>query len=278
MVRRGLKKVGAHAFGMTAALLAVIPLWWMLVSSMRSTEEVFSYSNPFKILALIPTKIDFGSYVEVLNSGFGRSILNTLFVGAMTVIGSIIVNGTAGYAFARMEFRGKNVLFVFVVLMFVVPFEAVAIPLYQIVSSLGFINTYWALIIPAVPNGIVIFLFRQFFLAVPKELEEAARIDGAGPLRILWYVYLPVSLPVLVTVTIIVFVTQWESFLWPLLATQSPDLRVVQLALGTFHSAHSTQWSQLFAAATLAAIVPMCVIWPLQRYYRGAMFDVGVRG
>jgi ABC-type glycerol-3-phosphate transport system permease component len=278
MVRRGLKKIGAHAFGLTAALLAVVPLWWMFVSSLRSTNETFDFLNPLKLLAFLPTSIDFGSYTDVLSSGFGRSILNTVFVGVMTVIGSVIVNGAAGYAFARMEFRGKNVLFVCVVLMFIVPFEAVAIPLYQVVRSLGFINTYWALIVPAIPNGIVIFLFRQFFQAVPKELEEAARIDGAGPLRILWYVYRPVSMPVLITVAIIVFVTQWESFLWPLLATQSKDLRVVQLALGQFHTVHQTLWSQLFAASVLAALIPMLFIWPLQRFYRNSMFDVGVRG
>ena len=158
-------------------------------------------------------------------------------------------------------------MFGITVLTFLVPFEAISIPLYTVVRSLGWLDTYLALIVPGVANGIVIFLFRQFFSQVPRELVDAARIDGASWLTILLRIYLPLSKPVIISAALLIFLFQWEAFLWPLIATRSEGLKVIQVALAGFEQRYQTLWNELFAAATLAALIPLLILLPLQRFY-----------
>ncbi|MBV8177154.1 MAG: ABC transporter permease subunit [Verrucomicrobia bacterium] len=142
-----------------------------------------------------------------------------------------------------------------------------AIPLYTVVRSIGWLDTYQGLIGPGVANGIVIFLFRQFFAQIPRELAESARLEGASWLGILFRIYLPLSKPVVISAALLIFLFQWESFLWPLIATRSENLKVIQVALAGFEERYVTLWNELFAAAIIAALIPLIILLPLQRFY-----------
>ena len=257
-----------HLLYLTVGFLFLLPLWWALASSVRPLNDIFKYVSPFSLAALIPDKITFEAYRSIFfDRGFGIAVFNSLFVALATVLAGLGVNSLAGFAFAVLRFPGRNALFGITVLTFLVPFEAISIPLYTVVRSLGWLDTYMALIVPGVANGIVIFLFRQFFSQVPRELVDAARIDGASWLTIFVRIYLPLSKPVIVSAALLIFLFQWEAFLWPLISTRSEGLKVIQVALAGFEERYRTLWNELFAAATVAALIPLLILLPLQRFY-----------
>ena len=257
-----------HVLYLTVGFLFLLPLWWALASSLRPLNDIFKYVSPFSLAALVPDKLTFEAYRSIfLEKRFGTAVFNSLFVALATVLAGLGVNSLAGFAFAVLRFPGRNALFGITVLTFLVPFEAISIPLYTVVRSLGWLDTYLALIVPGVANGIVIFLFRQFFSQVPRELVDAARIDGASWLTIFLRIYLPLSKPVIISAALLIFLFQWESFLWPLIATRSEGLKVIQVALAGFEQRYQTLWNELFAAATLAALIPLLILLPLQRFY-----------
>ncbi|MEJ2288968.1 MAG: carbohydrate ABC transporter permease [Deinococcales bacterium] len=261
------------------AAFFVLPLWWAVVGSLTPLKDVFRHLAPFDVRALWPSHVTFSAYAALFRDhAFGRVLFNTAFVALATVAAGLVVNGLAGFAFAVMEFRGKRLLFAATLISSMVPAEALAIPLYRVVGGLGLLDSYGALIAPAISNGIAIFLFRQFFAEVPIEITEAARIDGAGWLTILVRLYVPLSLPVTIAAALLLFVFQWESFLWPLIAVHSPDFTVIQIALANLQQQHSTQWTQIFAASSLAALVPLLLLLPLQRYYVQGIVNSGVKG
>ena len=257
-----------HVLYLTVGFLFLLPLWWALASSVRPLNDIFKYVSPFSLAALIPDKITFEAYRSIFfDRGFGIAVFNSLFVALATVLAGLGVNSLAGFAFAVLRFPGRNALFGITVLTFLVPFEAISIPLYTVVRSLGWLDTYLALIVPGVANGIVIFLFRQFFSQVPRELVDAARIDGASWLTIFVRIYLPLSKPVIISAALLIFLFQWEAFLWPLISTKSEGLKVIQVALAGFEERYRTLWNELFAAATVAALIPLLILLPLQRFY-----------
>ena len=257
-----------HVLYLTVGFLFLLPLWWALASSVRPLNDIFKYVSPFSLAALIPDKITFEAYRSIFfDRGFGIAVFNSLFVALATVLAGLGVNSLAGFAFAVLRFPGRNALFGITVLTFLVPFEAISIPLYTVVRSLGWLDTYLALIVPGVANGIVIFLFRQFFSQVPRELVDAARIDGASWLTIFVRIYLPLSKPVIISAALLIFLFQWEAFLWPLISTRSEGLKVIQVALAGFEERYRTLWNELFAAATVAALIPLLILLPLQRFY-----------
>jgi multiple sugar transport system permease protein len=260
-------------------LLFVLPLWWSLTSSLRPLEEIFKYTSPFSLKALFLDHLDFGAYFTIFTErGFGVAVLNSAFVAAMTVLGGLIINGLAGFVFAVFQFPGRQLLFFVTVLSFLVPFEAISIPLYNVIKLFGWIDSYYALIVPGLANGVVIFLFRQFFSQIPRELAEAARMDGAGWLRILWNIYLPLSKPVIISAGLLIFLFQWESFLWPLICTRSENLKVIQVALAGFQQRYTTQWNELFAASNVATVIPLFILLPLQRFYIQGVTAAGFKG
>ena len=278
-VARGLARLCLALLYASVAAFFVVPLWWALVGSLTPLHDVFRHLAPFDLRALWPTHPTLTAYVALFRDhAFGRVLFNTAFVALATVAAGLVVNGLAGFAFAVMAFRGKRVLFVAVLVSAMVPAEALAIPLYRVVGSLGMLDSYGALVAPAVSNGIAIFLFRQFFAEIPAEIMEAARIDGAGWPTILLRLYVPLSLPVTIAAGLLLFVFQWESFLWPLIAAHSLNVMVLQIALANLQQQHSTQWTQIFAASSLAALVPLLLLLPLQRYYVRGIVGSGVKG
>jgi multiple sugar transport system permease protein len=263
-----MKRLLVHAGYLLVCILFILPLWWALASSLRPLDDIFKYVSPFSWNAFVPDHPTLAAYVTIFaGKNFGTAVLNTVFVAGTTVLLGLVINGFAGYAFAVLRFPGRNILFFVIVLTFLVPFEAIAIPLYTVVRSIGWLDTYQGLIGPGVANGIVIFLFRQFFAQIPRELAESARLEGASWLGILFRIYLPLSKPVVISAALLIFLFQWESFLWPLIATRSENLKVIQVALAGFEERYVTLWNELFAAAIIAALIPLIILLPLQRFY-----------
>lgn len=207
--------------------------------------------------------------------GFGRTFFNTFFVSAACVIFGLLVGSMAAFAFSAFEFAGKKPAFAIVILTFMLPFEIIAIPLYSFVNRLGWIDSYSGLIIPNIANGLVIFLFYQFFQDMPKALFESARIDGASWFRVYSQITMPLSKPVTVSAALLIFIQQWESFLWPLIAVRSKEYKLIQVALSDFVTDIMTYWNEMFAAVVLSIVVPVILLLPLQRYYVEGIANTG---
>ena len=218
------------------------------------------------------------AYINLFERGFGRSLRNTLILGFVVVSIGGVFNAMAGFAFARFQFPGKRFLFVFIILVtFLIPIDLTAIPRYILVNDLGWINTWSALIIPGLANSLVIFLFRQFFEEIPQDLIYAALVDGASWISVFFRIILPLSRPVLITASLLLFLTQWDSFFWPLLVAPRPELRVVQVEISNAVGQYQTLWNELLAGAMLAAIVPILLLLPFQRYYVQAITSSGLK-
>lgn len=258
-------------------ILFVLPLLWALAASFTPNDKVFEYAYPFTWRALLPVDFTFEAYTSLFERGFGRSILNTFVLGASGVFIGGALSAMAGFAFARFDFPGKNILFVFVVLLtFMVPIDLIAIPRFILVNDLGWNNTWAGLIIPNLANSLTIFLFRQFFAEIPQELIDAARVDGASWGRVFFSIILPISKPVLISAGLLLFLLQWDQFFWPLLVAPDPALRVVQVDISFAVEQYQTLWNQLMAGSILAAIIPILLVLPFQRYYVQALTGTGL--
>lgn len=272
-------RVAIYALLVVIVIVVLAPLEWVVASSFTTRETVWKNVLPFTWRALLPADFSLGGYRQIFADGFGRTIVNTLGVGVATVVLSTLVGALAGFTFARFEFRGKNALWVITLVSFMVPYEATVIPAYTLVNDLGWVNSWQALIIPAIANGTVIFLFRQFFAEIPQDLIDAARVDGAGWTRTLLGIVAPLSRPVLVTSAIIVFLSQWNSYFWPMLVAPAANYRMVQVAVNILGVNQQTNyWDRLFAATTIAALVPLLLVIPLQRYYVSSIVNSGIKG
>lgn len=273
-IRFGLKHLGYIA----VAFIFVLPLWWAIVSSLRPNMEVFADIFPFTAKALIPAPFTLEAYEGVFQRGFGQIIANTMLVAIITMIGGLVVNGLAGFAFAVFEFKGKNAILSLIIISFMLPFEAIALPLYTVTLQLGWLDNIAALIVPSVANGLAVFLFYQFFKEVPKDYLEAARLDGANWFDVLRHVYIPLSIPTCISAGLLLFVFQWEAFLWPLLAMPSQQFKVIQVGMAAFQQQYQTIWNQLFAVAVITALIPIALLMPLQRYYVQGLAGAGLKG
>jgi ABC-type glycerol-3-phosphate transport system permease component len=277
--RKTIRRVMVYVLLSLGALLVIVPLMWAFSTSLTPNEKVFKHISPFTWRALFPVDFTLDAYYHIftgvfpgegtpqLEDGFARPVINTLILGFSTVFLSGIVSALAGFAFARFDFPGKNLLFGFVMLAFMIPGQVTTIPLYIMVGRLGLVNTWPALIAPGLANSLVIFVFRQFFADIPQAYLDAARVDGASWLRVLASVILPMSKPVLITASLLLFLGQWNSFFWPLLVAPQPEFRVVQVAISYAYEEHQTLWNVSMAGSTFAALVPIILVFPFQRYY-----------
>lgn len=259
---RLLGTLGVYLLCLLVALLTLIPLAWMILGSLKGPDEVVQYPPTF-----LPHRLMWSNYAQVFTTvPFARYILNTFFVATTVTIVALLFHAMSAYALARLRFRGRDALFIGIVATMMIPFSVTLIPTFILVKSLGWLDTFWALIIPAIPNAFGIFLLRQFYLGLPVELEEAARLDGATPAGIFWRIALPMSQPILATLATFFFLANWNAYLWPLIVTQNPDMRVTQVALAAFSGEHSTDWQLIMAGATVAALPGLLLYLFLQRY------------
>ena len=261
------------------ALLIILPIAWVIASSFTTRETVWKNVLPFSWRAFFPEEFTLDGYRAIFEKDFGTALLNTFFLAATTVIFGIAVGAMSGFAFARLTFRGKNLIFALVVFSFMIPGDLTIIPSFVLVRDLGWLNTWQGLIVPGIANGIIIFLFRQFFAEIPQDLIDAPRVDGATWLQVFLRIILPVSKPALISAGVILFLAQWNNFFWPLLVAPSPELRVVQVAVSIIGVEQQVNlWEQMFASSTLAMLVPVLLILPFQKYYVGGILGSGLKG
>lgn len=261
------------------AVISVFPLLWAIASSLRPDTEIYQYALPFQWHTFVPVEFTIDAYKSLFTEfNFQRPIVNTLIVSLLTVLFSCMVNSIAAFGFTFFRFKGKKILYALVLVSFMVPFESIAIPLYKVVYQFNWVNTIWGLVVPGIADGLVLFLFVQFFSSIPEGMFEAARIDGANWLQIYWRILLPMSKPVLITAALMVFINQWNSFLWPLLVAHGRDIRLIQVALSDFTAEHVTLWSCLYAASVVSALIPLLLFLPFQKYYVDGITSSGIKG
>jgi multiple sugar transport system permease protein len=278
-VQRNTYRLGQYFFYIVLAIIALFPILWAVASSLRTDKEIFEYIMPFQVNTFLPVHWTFEAYVKVFQEyAFFKPILNTVITSLVTLLLSCMVNAVAAFGFAIFNFKFKNILFTVVLLSFMVPFESISIPLYGIINKFNWVDTYQGLIAPSIADGLVLFLFVQFFRETPRSILESARIDGASWLQIFIKILLPLSKPVLVTASLMVFVNQWNAFLWPLLVAHGRDMRLIQVALADFQTEHQTLWSCLYAASVVSMIIPVALFLPFQKYYVQGIISSGIKG
>jgi multiple sugar transport system permease protein len=245
----------------------------MVMTSIQTPQEALHFPP------VLPSGIHWQNYTNAFHSApFGRFFLNSAIVTGACVLGNLVLCSLAGYAFARLHFFGRDVLFVVVLATLMVPFQVVMIPTFLIVKDLGLIDSLGALILPNLVTPFGIFLMRQFFRTLPVELEEAARIDGCSRLGTLVRVVLPLSGPALATLAVITFLYSWNDFLWPLIAIQSEKHMTLQLGLSSFQGAHATSWTLLMAGNVMAVLPMLLVFLVAQRQFVNSIAAAGVKG
>jgi multiple sugar transport system permease protein len=255
------------------AFAVLFPVIWMVLTAVKPESDVFS-SPP----SILPSQWDWGNFIRVEQSGpFLRWYLNSLVVAVATVIGNLAFGVPAAYAFARMSFRGKNILFLVVLSSMMIPGEVVVIPIFVLLSKFGWVNTYQALTVPFLVNTFVIFLLKQFFETIPDELEEAAHIDGCGMFRIMRYVVVPLARPALAVSAFFAFIGSWNSYLYPLMMTRTTSMHTVTVGLALFQSESGTNWPLLMSASTLIAIPAVVAFFIIERHLQQTMALSGMR-
>ena len=276
--QRVLKRFPIYLLLIVGIILVVGPLLWMVSSSLKNLRDVFAV--PPK---LIPNPAIWQNYIEAWNSAtFPRYFANSIFVAVVVTLGQLTTGALAAFAFARIEFRGKNTLFLLVLGTLMIPFEMLLVPNYVILKELNWLNTYWALTIPLMAGALAIFLLRQHFMTIPRELEEAATLDGCSRFRFFWNVVLPNSRPTLSVVAVFTFIANWNSYIWPLIVTRDNKLRTIQVGLAAFADAQSfganTKWHLMLAASTLA-LLPVLILYIFaQRWFTQGFISSGIRG
>lgn len=254
------------------ALMTVFPLLWMLSISFKSPTEVFQPN-------LLPRAPNWDNFVYVLTEvPFLRYLGNSLFVSTVVTVVALFFHTMAGYALARLRFPGRETIFIAIFSTFLVSLPVIIVPLFIMVRSMGLLNSYAGIIIPSIFNAFGIFLLRQYYLSLPRELEEAALIDGAGYWRIYWSVILPLSRPIIASLAILFFLANWNAFLWPLTVAGDDRLWVVQVGISNFRSQYSASWNYIMAASTIVAL-PMLVLFVIfQRQIMDSIKTSGLKG
>ncbi|ANT54282.1 carbohydrate ABC transporter permease [Mesorhizobium amorphae] len=264
-------------FGIAVAAGFLLPIVWLVAGSLRPGSEIFTSLDPLSIGTFIPPRPTLANFSSALGGAFRTGLINSIVVAASTVVMGLFVCAAAAFALSAMQWRGREVVFAMFVFSFLIPEEVVALPLSAIFTKIGLQNTYIALIIPFVGNGIVIFLLRQFFLAIPRSLIEAAQVDGAGWLRIFLQIFLPLSRPALIAAGLILFNTQWQAYLWPLLVTTREDMLVAPITLGLMAGHYSSDYGQIFAASTILSLIPAVILLGFQRFFTDSVAMSGVK-
>ncbi len=246
----------------------VLPAVWILIGSFRPNLEILTTMSPLSWHTIIPSTLTLENYQRLLlDSGFARALLNSFIVCLVSVVVGLLLSATAAYALAVFRFPGRNLIFAIIVICFMIPFEAIAIPLAQQFTSWGLGNTLTGLILPGIGNGLAIFNLRQHFLNIPTSYREAAMIDGASEPRILFSLYLRLSGPALTNSALLIFLGQWTAYLWPLLIVSDNDLQLAPVALAGTFGEHAADYGQNFAGTILLSLVPAISMFVLQRFF-----------
>lgn len=269
------KRIGMYVLLVCIAFMMLFPLLWLISTSFKSpTEDIFQFPPQ-----LFPTKPTGQNFVTVWqNNPFGQYLFNSIIVASLAVSLNLLFCSLAAYPLARLDFQGKELIFAAVISTIMIPFQIVMIPLYILIVQLGLKNSYLGVIFPDIASAFGIFLLRQAFMGVPKELEEAARIDGCSELGLWWNIMLPAIRPALVTLAIFVFIGSWSDFLWPLIVLDRPEYYTLPLGVANLAGTFSLDW-RLIAAGSVISIAPILLLFLfVQRYIVPTDAGSGVKG
>ncbi|WP_423767531.1 carbohydrate ABC transporter permease [Enterococcus asini] len=250
------------------AALFIFPMLWMVVSAMKPEADVYNNLSSFK--AFLPSFNPanwFKTYQEVVQRfSIATYLLNSVFYGVTFAFCSIIVNSLAGFAFAKINFRGKKLIFGILLALLIVPMETVLIPQFTIVNSLGLVNTRLAVILPGIASAFNIYLFRNFFIAIPEEIIESAKLDGASILKIFFSIMLPMSKPAIATVGVLSFIGSWNDYIWPLMVLTDRSKFSMQVAITTINTTQPVYINQVMAVLTISTI-PLIIVYIVAQKY-----------
>ena len=274
-IRKRTVKTITYIFLVFWALLVLFPFYWMILTSVKSYSAYNSEYIP-RLFTLVPTLQNYSEAFTAVS--LGRYFANTAVFTVITTVLMLIVITLAAFAFARLEFKGKNALLTLVISLMVFPAEAIMLPMYREMADLGWINTWLALIVPFIAKCFSIYMFRQFFLDIPNDLLEAAKIDGCGPIKTFFKIVMPISGTVYATILILDFVAHWNDFMWPLLVVTGEEKRTIQLAIQTFFGSKPINYGPIMASLTISAIPMLVMFIFLQKYYVEGIASTGIKG
>ncbi len=256
--------------GLLLAAVALFPVLWLLITALRPAADVFE--------AGLPERFTLENFRYVLTEvPLPRYLFNSFVVAGVVTAVALFFHSMAGYALARLRFPGRELIFSVVVATLLIAQSVILVPLFLLVRELGWVDSYAGLIVPSIFNAFGIFWLRQFYLGIPRELEDAARVDGANHWRVYWHVALPLSRPVLASLAVLFFLVNWNAYLWPLTITRDADLWVVQVGLATLQSQYSAAWNTIAAGALIAAVPTIVLFLLFQRRITDAIKTSGMK-
>ena len=257
-----------------AAAVTMVPVIWTVLSSLKSNDAIFAVPMQW-----LPTSLHWNNYSDAFAvAPFGRYFLNSAIVAASVTATTVFFGAMAGYGFSKFRFPGRDLVFGLILVTFMIPFPVIMIPLFVLVRNFGWVNTYWGLIIPGALTGFAVFMMRQFIQAIPGELIDAARIDGAGEMRIFLTLVLPLARPALATLGILTFLESWNNLLWPLIVIQSDEMETIPLGLTKFSTLYSSNYAQMLAMAVIASIPVLVVFIIGRRQIINSLMLSGIKG
>lgn len=256
------------------AVVTFAPIWFMATTSLKTAAEVFEFPP-----SLLPDVPQWANYVALFqNLAIPHYMYNTFVVSAAAVLFNLAFDSMAAFAFARLRFPGKDIVFVALIASMIIPFQITMIPTFLIVKSFGWIDSYAGLIAPTAGGAFGIILLRQFMISFPSGLEDSARMDGAGLVRVYWNIVLPLTKPALATLAVLTFMFTWDDFLWPLIITNSDTMRTIQLGLQMLRGEYTLNWEILMAGSTVA-LIPVFILFGFsQRFFVEGVTMSGIRG
>lgn len=255
------------------ALVWVFPLYWMVVTALSSRADLVAGR-----VSLLPTALDLGGFRRALTEfPVLQWLSNSAAIAVVAVAITVVVDVTAGYVLAKHRFPGRSVVFFLILATLMIPIQTLLIPQFDLVNDLGWINSYWAVIVPRSAEAFGVFLARQYFLSLPDELLEAAQLDGAGQLRTLWSIVLPLSRPLVAVLLVMTFMYRWNEFAWPLVALRDPALYTLPVGLSFLQGQYTTDYPALMAGA-LVSVLPVLVLFGLaQRQFVAGISRSGLK-
>jgi multiple sugar transport system permease protein len=272
--KRRAKHLALHLLLISGSLVMLVPFAWMLSTSLKEPGDVFRYPPQW-----IPEPVRWENYQETVTvMPFGRFYLNSVIQAVAVTALQLLTASLAAFAFARLRFRGRDLLFLLYLATMMIPFPVTMIPNFIIMRYLKWFDTFQALILPPAFSAFSTFLLRQYFMSIPVEMDDAARVDGASSFRIWWRIILPLSGPALATLAIFTFLGQWNSFLWPLIVTNSAEMRTLPVGLASFQSQYSVQWHLLMAGSVIAVLPILAIYIVGQKWFVRGITLTGMGG
>ena len=279
-------KIAQYSLHALLVMFFLLPLLFMFVSALKG-DELQLLKDMGSLKAFIPYgSTSLQNFTDVFQgTNFKNAFLNSIFTVSLTVVLGILVNSMLAYALARFKFAGRNLLLSVIVSLIIIPFEAIAVPLLMLVNQMpwftgdvGWLDSYHVQIIPFIAHAFSIYLFYQFFIELPKDLEEAALMDGANRLRIYWSIVMPLSKPVIATVAVLQFLSRWGDLLWPVMAIRGDQFATLPLAMQTFFGQYPRQWGDVMAFAAMATLPTLLIFIIFQRWFVRSAVSSGIKG